>query len=124
MNTLYEESPSFRPSYNDTLLDVKAQVEFDIFPQEKMYEAENLCRIIADVMLLPGSDCLRIGGRMYQAKYVQEIFSRLKYENLSYVIDSLGKVNYRIKNLKNYLITSLFNSFFESDIRESFPEVN
>ena len=102
-----------RPSFGEIWESVRAQVEFDCFEPADRAEADSLCRIIAEVLLLGGDGFVKIAGDALPLSAVRDIFSALSHEHLEMVIDNLRKNTAPIKSKKAYLRACLYNSFFE-----------
>lgn len=102
-----------RPSFGEIWESVRVQVEFDCFEPADRAEADSLCRIIAEVLLLGGDGFVKIAGDALPLSAVRDIFSALSHEHLEMVIDNLRKNTAPIKSKKAYLRACLYNSFFE-----------
>lgn len=111
--TVRGKSVPSRPSFGEIWESVRAQVEFDCFEPADMAEADSLCRVIAEVLLLGGDGFVKIAGDELPLSAVWDIFSALSHEHLEMVIDNLRKNTSPIKSKKAYLRACLYNSFFE-----------
>ena len=102
-----------RPSFGEIWESVRVQVEFDCFEPADRAEADALCRIIAEVLLLGGDGFVKIAGDELPLSAAREIFSALSHEHIELVIENLRKNASPIKSKKAYLRACLYNSFFE-----------
>lgn len=105
-------------SFSEVLAAVKEQIDFDTF-REDTAQAEEISLIIAEMLCLPDGLEVGMGGDKIPIEIVKNIYSRLRYEHVSAVIDAFSKIKYEIKYEKAYLRKALYNSVFEceSDIR-------
>ena len=102
-----------RQSFGEIWESVRRQVEFKCFAPADRAEADALCRIIAEMLLLGGSGTIRIAGDDIPAEAVRDIFASLTHEHLAFVLDNLKCGTVQIKSKKAYLRACLYNSFFE-----------
>lgn len=75
-----------------------------------------MCKIITEVLRKNGNDDIRIDGQTVKASKVQEIFRQIGSDELRYVAENVCAVDYKIKFIKAYLTTALYNSVFESEL--------
>ncbi len=109
-----------RPSLFQTLAEVKEKVDFEDFakplPNGKLYVdplIEEICLIIAEVLIRPSGRVMRIRGQEIEAGIVQEVFDKLTHEHIQLVADNFKKQTQLIHNKSAYLQTALYNSVFE-----------
>ena len=98
--------------FSEALYKVEHQIRLDTFDKHKEL-AEEICRIIAEVMSLPCDTKARIGGVTLPITLVQEVYALITEDHVWYVIERFEKVNYPIRSPKTYLRTALYNSVFE-----------
>lgn len=97
-----------------TVLDfVCMQIEMECFSEMDRQLAETIANIITEVLILPDDAPVKISGCNLSAKNVALIFLGVTHEHVEGVIQRFSKANYKIKHLKTYLRTALYNSFFE-----------
>lgn len=106
---------SVRQSFWEVYAEVEKQIEFDSFEEQYIPQAEEICKIITEVLKLNPRNEIRIAGEMLAVDMVQEIFRDLQHENITHVIDNFKKVTYEITSVKAYLRTALYNSVFETE---------
>ena len=100
-----------RDSYRET---IKRNIQFDPLLEKYPYEHElinEILELIVDV-LCSNSKRIRIGGDDKPSKVVKEALASLEYEHIAYVIDSFKENTTRIKNIRQYMLASLYNSRF------------
>ena len=96
-----------------TVENVRRAIEIECFVERERTLAEELCKIIAEVMLLPPNAAVRIAGNDFPAQMISEIYQLLDHEHIEFVIDNYKRMTYRITAKKTYLRTALYNSIFE-----------
>ena len=80
---------------------------YDAYDERKLYEEMFL--IIADIVCMK-KGTIRIEGQDYPHEVVKSRFLKLNSDHLEYVRDSLNNTNTKIGNIKNYIITALYNA--------------
>lgn len=98
--------------YSETIDSVSEQVGREVLIDDLGYSAEQVDRIInviADVMCTKKSHC-RIGGEQISTSLVRDKFKQIYYEHIDYVLSSIRRYSSGIKNVRAYLLTSLYNS--------------
>jgi hypothetical protein len=76
--------------------------------------AEEIFYLIVDI-LSSNRDTIRVAGEDKQATIVKDIFSKLNFFHCEYVLNSLSENTNKINNIKSYITTSLYNSYFTKD---------
>lgn len=72
-------------------------------------EVKSVVELLTDI-LCSTRPTLRIGGTELPAKQVKDRLSRLEYRHLAYVFDCLRKNAAPIRNIRAYLLTTLYNA--------------
>ncbi len=89
---------------------IKHNIDFDILRTEYTGgELENLVELIVEV-ICSIAPTIKIGGSDTPREHVRERFFRLDIEHIRYVLDSFSKNSTKVRNIKAYLITSLYNA--------------
>lgn len=99
-------------SFSQTLNEVEARIEWECFGHNKRAKARELCMIIAEVERLPPDSLIRIDGEDREASEITEIYRMLTHDHIEQVLENIGLVQYRIRAMKTYLRTALYNSVF------------
>ena len=90
---------------------VKYQVNY-VQIQEELPEMKeqlnNLINLITDVLLSQKS--FTINGTVFSNEMIKRQFESLKKEHIISVLNNMKETNHKIKNMRNYLISSLYNS--------------
>ena len=72
-------------------------------------DADEIVALIVDT-LCTTRPTVRIGGDYISAAVVKERFLRLEYEHLEYVFDCLRRNTTQVRNIRAYLLTTLYNA--------------
>lgn len=107
-------------SFDSQLQAVMKKCEFDDAVAEDPYNArlyEQMCKIMTEVFRKDGNADVKIGRQTLKASKVQEVFEQVRSTELRSVADNVCAVSYKIKFVKAYLTTALYNSVFESELR-------
>ena len=69
-----------------------------------------------------------IAGDVYPKNLVKSKFLKLNYSHVEYVINCLGKNTTKVRNIKSYLLASLFNagstisSYYRAEVNHDMPQ--
>jgi len=102
---------------------LKDQVEYDRLRQEDVYHdqmnmVDGIINIIADIATTePPDGYERINGRQYPHMVVVNRLTKMDYETITHVLGRLKENTSEIKNLRSYLLTTLYNAKDEKDIQ-------
>lgn len=77
---------------------------------------ENLVLLIVEVLNMPDQATIRVNQSNQKAKVVKERFRKLRYKHIEYVRLVFAEFTGEISSMRNYLITSLYNSVSTCDI--------
>ena len=112
------------PSIADNTLDVIEEMDVyrDIIQEHISYECfqdgryhrkedvDELVELMVEVMLLPDSGTVRIGGVEKPAAIVKNRFMKLNHGHIEYILTCLGANTTKVGNIKAYLLTTLYNA--------------
>ncbi len=107
-------------SFDSQLQAVMKKCELEDAVAEDPHNArlyEQMCKIMTEVFRKDGNADVKIGRQTLKASKVQEVFEQVGYTELRFVADNVCAVRYKIKFIKAYLTTALYNSVFESELR-------
>lgn len=91
---------------------IKENIDYDSLFLAHPYDHE-MVQGIYDLILetvLSKNQEITIAGDVYPKNLVKSKFLKLNYSHVEYVIDCLGKNTTKVRNIKNYLLASLFNA--------------
>ncbi len=95
---------------------VKEQINYNLLisnnPEEKT-EVDSLVFMITET-LLSNSQTIRINGENKTLSIVKSVFSKIDYGIIRYTINKFKEQKHKIKHIKSYLLTCLYNARAES----------
>lgn len=101
------------PSFRTALGRARKQAEIDGWNPAVRSSVDELCKIVALIYVLDGDNRVYIGGEMFPASVVAEIFEDLTPAHFDAVLTKFAAVKNPVANKRAYLTTALFNSVFE-----------
>lgn len=109
--------------YRLTRTNVKEQIEYDALDTPGNHERlEEIVDLIADTLCTRKSH-IRIGGENYPAEMVRSRFKKLNMYHIEYVFGSLDKKHTEVRNIRQYLLTALYNApatmnnYYDAEVR-------
>lgn len=120
--------PAQLPSENRSvcLEELKEQIDYPLLAESYPYDdPECILELICDV-LCSNAPGVKIGGETIPIEKVKTRFRKLRFEHISYVLDSLNKTTSDIKNIRAYLLTALYNApvtmdaYYSAAVRHDF----
>ena len=94
----------------ETMDEIEERIELDILKEEYPYDnPESLVELMAEVEQC-SAPTIRIGRQSIPTPSVQHRFRQLGREHIEYVLDSMRDTTSKIKNIKAYLLTALYNA--------------
>lgn len=106
------------PSVSQVTEDViRAQIEYDIFIEReptKKAQLDEVVSLITDT-LLSRAKTVRIGGADIDKHRVDERLLQLEFEHIEFVFDRMAETPTKIKNIRAYLLTALYNAPVTTD---------
>ena len=113
-------------SYDELEHKVKDQIDYwHLIDENDKDEIDNIVAIMTEV-LSAKCDHFTISGKEYPAGLVHERYNQINYHTILYVLECLHKCGSDIKNIKQYLIATLFNapatcdSYYSAAVRRDF----
>ena len=91
---------------------IKENIEYDYLLQDyptKTDVLEELLNILVETVSVTRKS-IRISNADYPYELVKGTFMKLNMEHIKYVIDSMGRNTTKIRNIKSYLLTALYNA--------------
>lgn len=105
---------------------VREQIDYPLLAENYPYDdPECILQLICDV-LCSTSESLRIGNENIPTTKVQSRFRRLGFDHVAYVLDSLRETTTKIRNIRAYLLTALYNApvtidaYYSAAVRHDF----
>lgn len=118
---------SERAAYRSLL---KQNIEFDYIAgvrQDSREDLEEIVELMTDTVCT-GKRTVRIAGEDISADVVRSRFLKLNSEHIMYVMDCLSRTRSTIRNIRQYMITCLYNapttmgSYYSSMVRRDFQK--
>ena len=109
---------------------IKENIDYDGLLLAYPYDRE-MVEGIYDLILetvLSKNDKITIAGDVYPKNLVKSKFLKLNYSHVEYVIACLGKNTTKVRNIKSYLLASLFNagstisSYYKAEVNHDMPQ--
>lgn len=90
---------------------IKQQIEYDFIKTDRNHkQLDELVEIMMEVRLAQ-NETIRIGKEAsYPTAFVQERFSKLDSEHVQTILDCISQNTTRVRNIKAYLLSALFNA--------------
>lgn len=79
-------------------------------------EVENIITLMTEVYNMADSSLIRINQQNVPAEIVKERFKKIRYEHIDYILVVLNDFTGNIRNIRNFMLTTIFNSVSTSDI--------
>ncbi len=99
--------------YNHCVELLKRNLEYDVIcnrcSSNRLELVDYMIDVMAQTMLKTGGT-VRIGGQSMPSALVKKRFSDLDFDDVLYVADRFVNAKTEVKNIKNYLLTALFNA--------------
>ena len=93
---------------------IKENVGYDALCDTNAHNKDNIDEIVSLItdVVCTSSETIRIGKENKPAETVRSVFLKLTDSHIQYVIDCMKETTSRIRNIKNYLLTALYNAKF------------
>ena len=90
--------------------EVEEMIRYDTFAAEDRLWLDEIVMLITEILNIPDNGMVRISRNSISAASVKERFRKLNIFHIQYVIASLRHNETEIGNVKNYLLTTLYNA--------------
>ena len=109
---------------------IKKNLEFDVLLRNHPYDQEmieGLYALILETVLRQGEKIL-IAGNTYPLELVKSKFLKLDSGHIEYVMNCFLKNTTKVRNIKKYLLTALFNapttigSYYQAEVNHDMPQ--
>ena len=115
-----------RLSFDGLMKKIKDQIDYWVLIEnDSKDEIDNIVSIMVEVMSTK-CEYFTISGKKYPADLVHQRFSQITYQTIEYVLECMHKCGSDIRNIKQYLIATLFNapatydSYYGAAVRRDF----
>jgi hypothetical protein len=141
LNNTYLSNTNHILSINPTLDDgidemevyseiIKENTDYDSLLMAHPYDhemVEGIYNLILETVLSKNEQIV-VAGDVYPKNLVKSKFLKLNYSHVEYVIACLGKNTTKVRNIKSYLLASLFNagstisSYYRAEVNHDMPQ--
>ena len=111
---------------SEYLKEIKENIEYPFLCQQfNRDDVDEVVGLMADVMCST-QQTIRIGGNDIPLTQVQARFYRLDYSMMAYVFESLHRNTTKVRNIRAYLLTTLFNApltmnnYYQAEVQHDF----
>ncbi len=88
---------------------VKENIGYIAFSPQQRPQVDELVELIVDILCSPQAT-FRIGGVQFKQAVVKKRLIELEQAHIEYVLDAMSKNTTKIRNIRGYLLTSLYNA--------------
>ena len=89
---------------------IRENIDYQCFRPQDAESVDELVELVADTMMVSDRGTVRSAGEEKPAPIVKSRFMKLAHSHIEYVMDCLQKHTGKIRNIKAYLLTALYNS--------------
>jgi hypothetical protein len=90
--------------------DVRMQIDYNCFNKIEKTQVDNLVMIMTEILNMNDSETIRVNSRTVSAKDVKQRFSKITYSHIQYVLSVMRSFTGHIDNIRQYIITTLYNA--------------
>lgn len=109
---------------------IKENIDYDSLLMVHLHDQEMVDGIYDLILetVLSKNEEITIAGDVYPKNLVKSKFLKLNYSHVEYVITCLGKNTTKVRNIKSYLLASLFNagstisSYYRAEVNHDMPQ--
>ena len=109
---------------------IKENIDFDILLERNPYDQEVLQGIFDLIleMVLTKTDEVVISSNRYPTELVKSKMLKLNSSHIDYVMGCMRSNTTKVKNIKKYLLTALFNapttigSYYQAEVNHDLPQ--
>lgn len=97
---------------------IRQNIEYPCFETDRFHKqgaVDELVELMVDVMMMPDQGTIRIAGVEKPVAIVKNRFMKLNYMHMEYVLGCMDKNTTKVGNIKQYLLTALYNATFTID---------
>lgn len=97
---------------------IRQNIDYPCFETGRFHKqgaVDELVELMVDVMMMPDQGTIRIAGVEKPVAIVKNRFMKLNYMHMEYVLGCMDKNTTRVGNIKQYLLTALYNATLTID---------
>lgn len=89
---------------------VREQIEYQVYRETEIRQVDEIVMLMVDVLNTPDNQTIRIAKQNKPSSVVKARFRKLTMFHIQYVLTCLHDNTVKIGNMKNYLLTTLYNA--------------
>ncbi|MCH4888949.1 replication initiator protein A [Acidaminobacter sp. JC074] len=92
---------------------IKANIEYNVvyvYDKINLKDVDNIVGVMCDVLCTPREDTIRVNGVALPGDIVKQRFLEIRQKHIDYILDCMNENPSKIKNIRAYLITTIFNA--------------
>ncbi len=92
---------------------IKSNIEYDVvFKSNTLVDkdVDNIISVMSDICIMPDGTSIKVNGISLPISIVKERFMEIRAMHVDYILDSLRENPSDIRNIRAYLITTIFNA--------------
>lgn len=91
---------------------IKKNIEYDIIiiNNHRADDIDNIVNIMTDIVSLPDESTIRVNSISLPVSVIRERFMQINSMHINYILDMLNENPSDIRNIRAYLITTIFNA--------------
>ena len=109
---------------------IRQNIEYDLLVTSHENQKEILQELLALIMevIMCKSEEMVIAKNIYPTEIVRSRFLKLNYSHIQYVLLCLQKNTTKVKNIKKYMLATLFNApctiegYYQAEVNHDFPQ--
>jgi hypothetical protein len=90
--------------------DVKKQIDYDNFDTNDKRQVDNFVLIIAEIYNMDDSESIRVNSNQISVRAVKQRFKQISHEHIQYILLVMKDFTGHIDNIRQYIITTLYNA--------------
>lgn len=108
--SIYPAQPEVKDVIEEYRAEIKENIEYTYLKQQYPYDdIDEIVDLMLEVFCTQG-DFIKIGTKQLYTELVKERFRRIDSEHIQYIMDNMRDTPSDIRNIKAYLLESLFNA--------------
>ena len=88
---------------------VKENIGYIAFTDQQRPQVDELVELMVDILCSPQAS-FRIGGAQFKSQIVKKRLAEIEQSHIAYVLDCMSKNTTKIRNIRGYLLTTLYNA--------------
>lgn len=95
---------------------VKEQIGYETFSEIQKDDLRGIIALMVDIFNMDDNESVTVDKRSMKARAVKGRLFKVDFRHIHYILDCIGEVQTPIRNIKAYLLTSLYNAPLTIDV--------